>query len=98
MKYISKDVVNQQGFTCACWVATEGSFSTITGKAKLKVVGWKDVEAYEAKKPSADNKWIDVELANLQSFESMWNEIAGIIIATKPFDNGIIKDTTQETT
>lgn len=95
MKYIDKSLVNDQDYAVTCWVATEGSFNILTGKAKLKMVGWKNVETFNAKKPQADQKWIELELASLQSFEAVWTELATKLVTSGVFEGGEIKDTEE---
>jgi hypothetical protein len=97
MKYIEKILQNNQGFDVTCWVATEGSFNVMTGKARLRMSGWKDAEAFAARKPHADSTWVELELSSLQSFETVWGELAMRLVSEGKFAQGEIKDTTEVT-
>lgn len=93
MKYIEKTLTNGQGYDVTCWVASEGSFNVLTGMAKLKMTGWKDADAFVGKKPHADQKWVELEMSSLKSFESVWGELALKLVTGGAFENGIINDT-----
>ncbi len=97
MKYIEKIVQNEQGFDVPCWVATEGSFDILTGKARLKMAGWKDAQAFVDKRPSAGHIWVELELTSLQSFETVWGELAMRLISEGKFEGGVIADTPEDT-
>lgn len=94
MKYIFKTgIKDSSNHENICWLAAEGSFNVLTGKAKLKMVGWKDVEAFQSKAAPADSKWVELELSSLKTFEAVWGEIAMRLVGEGVFLNGEIKET-----
>ena len=94
MKYIEKTIENEQGYDVTCWVAVSGSFSLSENQGKITLLGWKDVDAYNEKKAPSDTKTETFALSDLQSFETVWTEIAGKLVTLSiNFSNGEIKDT-----
>lgn len=97
MKYIEQAIENEQGYTVSCWVAVAGSFSLSENQGRITLVGWKDVDAYKAKKAPSDQKIETFALSDLQNFEAVWGEIASkLVTASTNFRNAQIKDTNAQ--
>jgi hypothetical protein len=109
MKYVNKELVNDQGFGFACWVAVSGEFQLISNKAKLKLLGWKDAASYNSGMASDETpRFIELELTGISTpcgdmpaamtvFEALWSVMAQRLITdeTSPFYGGTIADTEE---
>lgn len=97
MKYIKKEFTNNSLQTYECWVAKTLKANVSTGKATIEFVGYKNAEAFisGADPDSSMTKNITVDFEDLQTYESLWQELTlkSLSLPNSPFLGATVADT-----
>ena len=92
MKIISKVIENRMGISVGCWKAVSGDFSLSEGLGSVSLHGYKDVSAFQSGKEPIECKTVHFDLSAIETFESVWTEIANKLISTGELAGGSIVD------
>lgn len=96
MNVMVKDIELETGAVAGCWISDLCEIRPLENYARIRLLGFKDIAAYEAGKPPMGNLQQDIALSDVANYEAVWQDVAMILLTNGDFAGGSIGNATKQ--